>query len=84
MSGGLKETSDTDSTIFGVSKPKLSNMRELEPRTEALSKAKGGRTRYESHSVLFQPSLDWNVFPDTGRFLASPFHTRFSMILSKA
>lgn len=30
MSGGFKETSDTDPTIFVVSKPKLSNMRALE------------------------------------------------------
>src|SRR6267154_2934054 len=43
MSGGLRETSDTVSVIFAVSKPKLSHMRELETRTEALSKAKGGR-----------------------------------------
>ncbi len=43
MSGGLKETSGTDPTILVVSKPKLSNMRELEPRTEELSKKNGGR-----------------------------------------
>ena len=39
ISGGLKTASDTAFVV--VSKPKLSNMRELEPRIEELSKTKG-------------------------------------------
>ena len=36
--GGLKEASGTDPTVFTISKPKHSNMRELEPKTGTISK----------------------------------------------
>jgi len=38
ISGGLKEASGMDPTMFAISKPKHSNMRELEPRTETIKK----------------------------------------------